>query len=554
MQQIYADVSFNVFFCFQIDQPNQTESPDSDQIHPGDAGGWQAEADEEEEDYTEDDADYAIRFNRLSDALSSAVALIPPPPAAPAQAVPCWPPAQPEAQVALLVAAEAASRQELMHARDALSSAGAYIAQLQGSPSQGESRTHVGVSTELSASDCVSLAEARDLAARAVEEIPLDEMQQQLTRLAQVCSLLEAAAMDYARVVRGEATTGEFERGSGAALLEADENYAILVETLKEALEKKPGVRVLEEAHWLATTNAPNLTEEERQAVNSLRKVLTASLYDSLSDVFANDEEAPPQTDTELVERVSNLLSCKVITEILLEDSKEAMLDRINSIDTSTMPDETRQGIEMLKSLFELRAYLESACSAQSLADIPTHLNAADAALVERLRNSFVPKAASAEEIVPVQSTVSEASPVQADQLRGCLRELLEHHGSPSLDGLNPEDRDLVNRIGHLFSTTASLAESITLALRRDNLEGVGDKIKAAKGDKKVLECLGYLVEGYTTARARHAQAEQEKIALGQLVRSKHAESQAYHAQLQRFLTEKQSAVSVGSEPNKFTT
>ncbi|VDN10010.1 unnamed protein product [Dibothriocephalus latus] len=69
-----------------------------------------------------------------------------------------------------------------------------------------------------------------------------------------------------------------------------------------------------------------------------------------------------------------------------------------------------------------------------------------------------------------------------------------------------------------------------------------------------VVTCMRQLLSAHVALRGQYKQAEQDKLALATLVRTKHAESEAYHAKLQTLLTERQANAQLADAEERLAT
>ncbi|VUZ46145.1 unnamed protein product, partial [Hymenolepis diminuta] len=161
--------------------------------------------------------------------------------------------------------------------------------------------------------------------------------------------------------------------------------------------------------------------------------------------------------------------------------------------------------------------------------------------------------------LISLQSSEEIISQTDSDhKLRDYLRGLVMNSDHPDLTSLCPEDQTLVNHLAekmdhepkHSMDSTAlaNLLKSITEEMQANKLEGLQKRIISARLDEEVTQGLGNIIVGYTNLWGMYTQAEKDKVALGQFVRSKHEESKAYHAQLQKLLAERQSTGAIQSE------
>lgn len=475
----------------------------------------------DEEEYAEMESKVA-RFERISEALSSAVSLLPPPPSeSPARPM-AWPPPQPEAQVAVLVAAEAASRQELMMTRD-------YIAQML------SEQCHSPHSDELS-------------------------------------HILQETLTVYVKFCRGECTLSDFERVV-EPLIKRDESYAELIEQLKVSpLEKSLNEICSQlETDGKLTMNIRSLNNPRverlfkllsREKKDPLREFLLTgrgkvdpadqkivdkfnslikeaeyknALCGSLLQLLENDKTKLNMNDLDpdsivIVKRVADTLSAKNrVLNIFKDETIENIRNRLKAIDIAKLSPELRSTFELLNSLFH---FIDSEDETDS-----NRTTVVDSLKLICLQSS--------EEIIP--QTDSD------HKLRDYLRGLMMNSNHPDLTSLCPEDQALVNHLAekmnhepkHSADSTAlaNLLKSITEEMQANKLEGLQQRIISARLDEEVMQGLGNIIVGYTNLWGMYTQAEKDKVALGQFVRSKHEESKAYHAQLQKLLAERQSTV-----------
>ncbi|KAM7540892.1 hypothetical protein Aperf_G00000035779 [Anoplocephala perfoliata] len=468
----------------------------------------------EEEDHDEEDSEEmdskAARFERISEALSSAVSLLPPPPSEHITAM-VWPPPQPEVQVAVLVAAEAASRQELMMTRD-------YVAQL---------------------------------------------LQRPPAHSDEVSQLLGAVLTSYSELLQGQCTLSDFE-AVAKPLVERDQSYAEVIEQLKVTpLEKSINEICSQlEASGKAIKNAEAI---HNPTVARLYKLLSKEKSDPLRDFLTTGRGRVGYEDQKIVDKFNflvkeaecknaicdsllRLLECgtvepgeynldsdgafiiKRVADALAVKIKDQNYDstiedirnRIKSVDIEKLSPELKSALDYLNSLFHFTDDDKNDCD---------HVIANDLLKLLSLQ--------------PCSGKEKDSE----HKLRDCLRELLKSNKLDSTD-LGTEDHDVVKQLVDKLNcksnsvNSASLADllkTITEEMQRNNLDGLQERIKSAGLEEEVVKYLGSLVMGYTNLWSKYAQAEKDKVALGQLVRSKHEESKAYHAQLQKLLAERQS-------------
>ncbi|VDO06377.1 unnamed protein product [Rodentolepis nana] len=481
----------------------------------------------------EEDGEYAemelkvARFERISEALSSAVSLLPPPSSEPSVGPMVWPPQQPEAQVAVLVAAEAASRQELMLARD-------YI-------------------TQMLSQQCYSSQS--------------DELSQ----------LLLETLTAYTKFHHGECTLSDFEQAV-KPLIERDESYAELIEQLKVSpLEKclneicfqledngrltkniedynNPSVEKLvkllsrkkkDPLREFLLTGAGRVDPEDQKIVDRFNFLIKDSEYkkalcDSLLQLLENssiklDMENLDSDGIIIVKRVADALSTKNKTLNMVKDETvESIRNRLKAVDVATLSPEVRSAFELINSLFDfIDAGDESDPNLTTTVDLLKLLS-------QRTYEGMMPQTGS------------------DYKLRDYLKGLMMNSSSLDLISLCPDDQVLVNHLVEKMNRESihstdlpalvNLLKSVTEEIQANQLEGLQQKIKSSQLDQEVTQNLENIIVGYTNLWAMYTQAEKDKIALGQLVRSKHEESKAYHAQLQKLLAERQSTGAIRSE------
>lgn len=549
-----------------------------------------------------------VRFTRLSDALASAVSLLPPPQPTPNDdtdftASNPWPPIQPEVQVAVLVASEAAARQELMFAREAFCT--------------------------------MQTQNASPLRQRFLAETPNDapnEIEDRVVHSELVCSLLEAVLAEVVGLLGNRDSSGcsvAFRR-SLEALTAAEVKYETLVVSLQNALLDNnrdesvwaglllsPNGSIPDVLNRIAVLDMASLSETTRQAVDSLHRMLRGDLRIYLEKILpcAEKGELLPElnpNDDVLAQRLTALLNLRAYKNAVATSSqtdpdthvqtpKELVYqqteDNYNALRTYLQGLE-ESGVASLTALSpndqELVTHLQDRMSLQPKNN-DADLSSQYGNLRAYLQDLIDSKLGNLDSLSPTDREVgqrlnsllfhqyqqqqqSHEAGVHLDALRAYLADAIGS-GLGDLDNLSPADQKLMQQLSKLLpnppqqhhqdvSTRLSrLAQSISDAVQKDeDLRGVLERIQAVaektkmrktSGDKNsnpivgtavVLDCFARLVDGLATTRARHAQAEKDKVALGQLVRSKHAESQAYHAQLQQLLTaqhQQQTAVSV---------
>nr|CDS32963.1 thyroid receptor interacting protein 11 [Hymenolepis microstoma] len=473
----------------------------------------------EDEEYAEMESKMA-RFERISKALSSAVSLLPPPPSEPSVGPMVWPPQQPEAQVAVLVAAEAASRQELMLARD-------YITQM------------------LSHSDELS-------------------------------HLLLETLTTYTKFHHGECTLSDFEQAV-KPLIERDESYAELIERLKVSpLEKclneicsqletngrltkniedfnEPRVEQLfkllsrekDPLREFLLTGRGRVDSEDQKIVDRFNFLIKESEYkkslcDSLLRLLENYtiELNMDNLDSDsiiIVKQVADALSTKNKTLNMVKDETvENIRNRLKVVDVAILSPEVRSAFELINSLYH---FIDNGDNAD-----PNLTTAADLLKILSLH-------------------ISDGMIPQTDsdyKLRDCLKGLMMNSNCPDLISLCPDDQVLVSRLVEKINrepthstdlaALVNLLKCFTEEIQANRLEELQQRIKSSQLDEEVTQHLENIAVDYTKLWAMYTQAEKDKVALGQLVRSKHEESKAYHAQLQKLLAERQSTGAIRSE------
>lgn len=510
---MYIQNPHSVFFQTEVERVAKSEASGKMSASTvGNTGDDHEEEDEgnDEEDYEEMESK-AVRFERISEALSSAVSLLPPPSSEHSTAI-VWPPPQPEAQVAVLVAAEAASRQELMMTRD-------YIAQL---------------------------------------------LQQPLTQSDEVSRLLEAVLTSYSELLQGQCTLSDFE-AVVEPLVKRDQSYAKMIEQLKVTpLEKcvneicsqletsgkvTKGVEIMQNStaarlqkllskekgdplrHFL-TTGRGRVDSEDQKIVDKFNFLVKEAEYKSaLCDGLLRLLECGTVELSELnldpdgasiIKQVADALAVKT-KEQNCDNTIEGIRTRIKAAYFGKLSPELKSALDCLNCLFHFTDDDKSGCDRVILNDLLKLLSL----------------------------QCSEKEEDSEHKLRDCLRELLQSN-EPDITSLGPEDHDIVNLLidklncrSNSMNTVglADLLNTIAEEMQCNKLDGLQERIKSAQLDEEVRKCLGSLVLGYTNLWSRYTQAQKDKVALGQFVRSKHEESRAYHAQLQKLIAERQSTV-----------
>lgn len=568
------------------------------------------------------------RFFRIREALASAVELLPP--LAPDHTEVVWPPKQPEAQVAVLVAAEAASRQELMVAR-------AYIGQLQRSPLSSRLPNTVelhsyGVNTDpIDATlEC------------SVESFPTDAIHQQKsqTRLVYVCKLLETTLISYAKLLRGDCSLAEFDEDV-SPLIQVEESYADMVEALKSAYASTPLECSLKEIcsqletygkvtairnvnsstalrlyellskrrdplHDFLLNGKGKVDEEDQKIVDKFNRLVEKLEHkDALSDAILcllNDIETGSESfdsnayhldadGLNIVNRLTAALFAKSTTAYIDQTEKEAIeciRNRITSIDKTNLVPELKYAMSCLGSLLDViddskndstedmttqairRRISNYSVASNLLKLLALHKSSEgnELSTILKVVRSMLHEDKSdptseeikwtalglSEEANAIINCFSQLSKVGAEhELRDCLIELV-NFGKPNLTSLSPQNQAIAKRLtdmlsrshAHQFdSSVVGLLEEVAEGMRNNNLNGLDERIKSTGGDERLLSSLRSLLGSFANLRAEYLQAEKDKVALGQLVRSKHAESQAYHAKLKEVLNERQSTVSI---------
>ncbi|VDD76536.1 unnamed protein product [Mesocestoides corti] len=533
-----------------------------------------------------DDESLESRFVRIRDALLSAISFLPPPTSLDHSVV--WPPAQPEAQVAVLVAAEAASRQELMLARDALNSANACIAELKSLSSCPNRRTF-GINTEE-----ISPSRTCYLPSQIVGAVPVDETQR-MNQLTRVCELLEATMVAYAKLISGDYSLDQFTQ-SASPLIEVENHYKDLVDSLVVAYEAAPHEILLRQVGSQFKTYGTVTNVSESNAVAEKLCELLSKRSDFHRDTSRSGLDQLNENIQETVERSTSIAMDHLSSDAVnpnLNEQFEATLtpsggEPVN--DKSTLRPEIRRKIDDLSQLVgskELPSYLEKSYSqsdtGQRIAIDPNQQPARDAKLAESTTNPLsLTKLHENTEVAAVlgivksmlnrikgfavsngQSEITSLSQ-EAREIVSCFEELagsgdesdLRHYiselvnfGDPDITTLSPTNQGIAKQLDDIFkrstqsdSAVVGLVKTIVEGVQNDALDGLTEKLRSTEVEKELSECLSRLLEGYANLRSKYVKAEQDKVALGQLVRSKHAESQAYHAQLQYFLSKSQPA------------
>nr|CDS16086.1 thyroid receptor interacting protein 11 [Echinococcus granulosus] len=561
------------------------------------------------------------RFFRIREALASAVSLLPP--LASDRAAVVWPPRQPEAQVAVLVAAEAASRQELMKAR-------AYIGQLQRPPPSSLPNTMELHSQKVSTDSFSSVLD------RSAGSVPTDiiHQQQPLTRLVHVCELLETTLISCAKLLRGECCLADFDEVV-SPLMQVEKRYADMVEALKSAFASTPLECSLKEicsqletyGKVTATSDVSNPTalrlyellskrrdplrdfllngkgkvnEEDQKIVDKFNYLVKKSEYkDALSDAILclldDIETGSERFDSNaydldvdslnIVKRLTAALFTKITTICSNQTEKEAIegiRNRIKSIDKNDLIPELKSALCCLDSLFNviddsktdstensstqaIRRKISNYTVANNLLkllalqkfsegnELSTTLKIVKLMLHEGKSDSASEKinwtaSGLSEEAIAIINCFNQLAKVGAEhELRDYVIELV-NFGTSNLKTLGPQNQiiakgltDMLNHVHQSDSNAVDLLGEVAEGIRNNAFDGLDERIKSTEGDERLLSHLGSLLESFANLRAKYVQAEKDKAALIQLVRSKHAESQAYHTKLKEVLNERQS-------------
>ncbi|VDM31808.1 unnamed protein product [Hydatigera taeniaeformis] len=562
------------------------------------------------------------RFIRIREALSSAVSLLPP--LASDHAVMEWPPRQPEAQVAVLVAAEAASRQELMMTR-------AYIDQLQCPlpsplPCNGAELYSNEVTTD-------PIGAALDRSIGPVSTSALSQHQSPL-RLVHVCKLLEKTLISCAKFLRGECRLADFDEDV-SPLIQVEEHYADIVEMLRSAFASTPLERALKEiCHQLeacgevidiADVNSPTVlrlcellskrkdpprdfllnskgkVEKDDQKIvdkfNNLvekleyKDALSAAILCILNDIETGSESFDStayKLDVDglnIVNRLGAALftkSAAACVSQLEKESIEGIRNRITSVDKTDLVPELKAALSCLDTLFNViddcRNDLTETVSTEAIRRKVSNYTVANALLklltlkkidegnelftvLKMIRmmlhedtsnltseQTNLTDSSLSEKANAIINCFAQLSKLAAEhELRDYLIELV-NHGNPDPTILNPQNQTIARRLIDMLShrhqsdsIVISLLEAVVKGVQNNALDGLDERIASSQVDERLLNCLHDLLRSFVNLRTKFAQVERDKVALGQLVRSKHAESQAYHAKLKEVLTERQS-------------
>uniref|UniRef100_A0A5K3FK12 GRIP domain-containing protein n=2 Tax=Mesocestoides corti TaxID=53468 RepID=A0A5K3FK12_MESCO len=475
-----------------------------------------------------------------------------------------------------------------MLARDALNSANACIAELKSLSSCPNRRTF-GINTEE-----ISPSRTCYLPSQIVGAVPVDETQR-MNQLTRVCELLEATMVAYAKLISGDYSLDQFTQ-SASPLIEVENHYKDLVDSLVVAYEAAPHEILLRQVGSQFKTYGTVTNVSESNAVAEKLCELLSKRSDFHRDTSRSGLDQLNENIQETVERSTSIAMDHLSSDAVnpnLNEQFEATLtpsggEPVN--DKSTLRPEIRRKIDDLSQLVgskELPSYLEKSYSqsdtGQRIAIDPNQQPARDAKLAESTTNPLsLTKLHENTEVAAVlgivksmlnrikgfavsngQSEITSLSQ-EAREIVSCFEELagsgdesdLRHYiselvnfGDPDITTLSPTNQGIAKQLDDIFkrstqsdSAVVGLVKTIVEGVQNDALDGLTEKLRSTEVEKELSECLSRLLEGYANLRSKYVKAEQDKVALGQLVRSKHAESQAYHAQLQYFLSKSQPA------------
>lgn len=577
------------------------------------------------------------RFYRLTKALASAVSFLPPFPPLTSNADHetgtelLWPPSRPEAQVAVLVAAEATSRQELMKAR-------AYIDKLQ----------HILSSSTLPPiTETISLSEKMESFCTNTDYVPDSPteltpscvLKQSLAQMKHVCELLEAVLMSSTKLIRGECCVAEFDEVVGH-LVEADQKYSDIVKVLKSSLVSISLERYLMENYQLETQgkiataavdeiiptaqniyelfsrnngDIPNSLLNECGEVNedpgiadrfnylvkkaeyksALCRAISCLLNDAENasvDSFNCNDYNLDSDGLEIVKRLRGVFlvgSTSVNINQVESDTAEKAQNRTKSVDSLNSVPILKSTLNYLSTLLNIVNDRQSGITSDTPNKFVQHgisnysaannllgllnmqtsggkhkfsiiLRKLKSVLIGKMNNSTLVHTTidnpslSEESSEIVWSARELLETVKEHKLRDYLVKVINSNNRPDMSSLRPENRaiaeklvemDRENRFG--FAAVMDLLKAVAEVVQSDSLVGLDERLKSVEIDERLLECVVCLADNVAGLMTRYAQAEKDKAELGNLVRNKHAESQTYHALLQKLLTEQQSTVSI---------
>ncbi|KAL7061844.1 hypothetical protein AAHC03_0838 [Spirometra sp. Aus1] len=467
-----------------------------------------------------DDESLATRFARLQEALSSAVNCLPrlpalsPTPGTPptaATASPPWPPTRPEAQVAVLLAAEAAGRAELFRARDALASSRSIISELEnenrelrrclspvdmGDEEQEYKQDQLlhehsslqssdGISAPTLAEKIVSVGVETDHLGDCVTtslEVEKAELETKLENITRLFGLLQNVTTSFADVIRGTCEPARFLEN--VDLLDATdplqhEFVSLLRETWKQRCQKFP-------PPIKDTSSADTQTE---QILQCCVEVMTDT---------TDHQESSCRRD----------IKCEV-TAGAVNKAGETCFSKHCQTDLKTV----------CKQCLILAQFMSQCCDTLKSGLLPfdrTHI-------LQQLDQLPADSDAS----LQLRNIVSNFTSVLLRKFESSAPDM----GSSS----SPiTDRDEFDAVARAISDALGLSDPDSALVTSQQ------QLQTMEPSDEVVTCMRRLLSEYVSLRGQYKRAEQDKLALAALVRSKHAESEAYHAQLQTLLTERQ--------------
>uniref|UniRef100_A0A0X3PXL1 Thyroid receptor-interacting protein 11 n=1 Tax=Schistocephalus solidus TaxID=70667 RepID=A0A0X3PXL1_SCHSO len=471
-----------------------------------------------------DDESLATRFARLQEALCSAVNCLPrppglsPTPGTPTTAAatsPSWPPTRPEAQIAVLLAAEAAGRAELFRARDALASTRSIISELEDenkelrrclshTDMEGEEqdckqewRLCKVENTSLQSSkgflpptlskETVSVGVEADhlgdfVTTSEVEKAKLETKLQHLTRL---LGLFQNASASFAGVIRGTCEPERFLED--VDLLESSdplqhEFIGLLKETLNQQCQKSP------------------LPKKNTSSVNTQTAPILQCCAEVMTDTM-DHQESSCQTNTE----------CEVAADAVARFG-ETYSSKHSQTDRKAVCQQCLVLVQFISQCYDTMITgvlsVDRSRILQQLDQLPAD---PDASL--QLRN-----------------IVSNFSSMFLRKFEAPGPDM----ASPTSSPVDRKDFDALAR---------ATSEALILPDPDAALTELQQRLQTMESSDAVVTCMRQLLSEYVALRGQYKQAEQDKIALATLVRTKHAESEAYHAQIQTLLTERQANV-----------
>ncbi|BHF60057.1 Golgi organization [Sparganum proliferum] len=469
-----------------------------------------------------DDESLVTRFARLQEALSSAVNCLPRPPGlsptpgtppTAATASPPWPPTRPEAQVAVLLAAEAAGRAELFRARDALASSRSIISELENENRElrrclppvdmgGEEQEYKqdrlphelehsflqssdGISAPTLAEKIVSVGVETDHLGDYVKtslEFEKTELETKLENITRLFDLLQNVTTSFAGVIRGTCEPARFLEN--VDLLDATdpvqhEFSGLLRETWKQRCQKfTPPIKDTSSAdtqtekilQCCVEVMTDTTDHQESSCRRDIKGEVTAGAVNKAGETCSSKH---CQTDLKTVCK-----QCLILVQFMsqcCDTLKSGML----SFDRT----------HILQQLDQLSADSDASLQLRNIVSNFTSM----------LLRKFE---ASAPDMGSSSSSFTE--------------------------------RDEFDAIARAISDALGLSDPDSALIKSQQ------QLQTMESSDTIVTCMRRLLSEYVSLRGQYKRAEQDKLALAGLVRSKHAESEAYHAQLQTLLTERQ--------------